>query len=513
MIELKPGQNTALGADIVRFTIEDSAGAPAELGALVVGTDLQVGDDRDAVRPAQPAAPGVRLSADGVEVTLSQVRADAHAVLLLASAATALPGLTAVLSENGTATARFAIVPAAGESALICFELYRRAGAWKLRAVGQGYAGGAAQLLAAHGAKPVAAPVAPSAPQPSAPTVVEARFQPPPVPTEVEHGLQRLWMIFEDAARSAASLVSSREYAANRLDQELSAAVADPALRNSAAGEAARAQAQRRHDELVATAEAAHQRDADQLAGELAEADTLVPQAMASWLSPVWATPPRPSDGIRLGELHAPDRGGLRVPYCVPVPLNRPLWVDTESSLAAAPVVGALLARLLAAVPDRRTVFDIIDLTGGLADLAGALGPRLAGPVVSDHLGISARLGELAHRAELADIAYQSGQGVPPTEHRVLVVSDFPHGYQSSDVVRVGQLMMRGDLIGLSLVIVGSGNIDQTDSTLAMLAQSCRQLPTMPGSPLFDPWAGSAWQLELDQLPSEPELRARYLRP
>lgn len=509
MIELKPGQNTALGADIVRFTIE---GAAAEPGALVVGTDLQVGDDRDAVSPAQPAAPGVRLSAGGVEVTLSQVRADAHAVLLLASAASALPGLTGVLTENGAVTARFAVAPAAGESALICFELYRRAGAWKLRAVGQGYAGGSAQLLAAHGAKPVAAPVAAPA-RPSAPTVVEARFQPPQVPTEVEHGLQRLWMIFEDAARSAASLLSSREYAANRLDQELSAAVADPALRNSAAGEAARAQAQRRHDELVATAEASHQRDADQLAGELAEADTQVPQAMASWLSPAWAAPSRPSDGIRLGELHAPDRGGLRVPYCVPVPLNRPLWVDTESTLAAAPVVGALLARLLAAVPDRRTVFDIIDLTGGLTDLANALGPRLAGPVVTDHLGISSRLGDLAHRAELADIAFQSGQGVPPTEHRVLVVSDFPHGYQSADVIRIGQLMMRGDLIGLSLVIVGSGSVDQTDSTLAMLAQSCRQLPTLPGTPLFDPWAGSAWQLELDQLPPEPELRARYLRP
>ncbi|WP_147124067.1 transporter, partial [Nocardia neocaledoniensis] len=334
----------------------------------------------------------------------------------------------------------------------------------------------------------------------------------PGIPLEVDHGLQRMWMIFEDAARSAAAMISAREYATKRLDQEMSEAVSNPATRNTPAADAARAAAQRRHDELVAVADADHRRDSDQLAREIAEADAVMPAALASWLAPAWTTKAVRSDGIRLGELYALDRGTLRVPYCVPVPLNRPLWVDTESSAAASRVVGALVARLVAALPDKPTKVDLIDLTGGLRGLAAPLAPLLAGPVVSDHTEIAARVGELAHAAELAEIAYNSGQAVPPSEHRILVAADFPHGYQPADIVRLGQLMVRGDLIGLSLVIVGSGGVDFGDGPLSLLAQSCRHLPTVPGTPLFDPWTGNAWELDLDMLPAEPELQARYLR-
>ncbi|MEW3821624.1 TerD family protein, partial [Pseudomonas aeruginosa] len=37
------------------------------------------------------------------------------------------------------------------ESAVVALELYRRQGAWKVRAVGQGYAGGLAELFADQG--------------------------------------------------------------------------------------------------------------------------------------------------------------------------------------------------------------------------------------------------------------------------------------------------------------------------------------------------------------------------
>ncbi|MBC7301664.1 MAG: TerD family protein [Nocardia sp.] len=513
MIHLKAGQNTALTADSVRFTAQTTGAV--ELGALVVGEDLRVRDEHDHVCASRPAAPGVSFAGAAVELTLSQVRADAHAVLLFVAAGQTLAAVTATLFENGSPAAEFVIAPTAGESALICLEVYRRGGGWKLRALGQGYAGGSTQLLTAHGVTappPQAWQAAPLAP-PSAPTETVAG----PVPTsgialEVDHGLQRMWMIFEDAARSAAALVSARDYATKRLDQELSEAVSNPATRNTPAADAARAQAQRRHDDLVALADADHRRDSDQLGHEIAEADAAMPAAMASWLAPAWTTRAARSDGIRLGELYALDRGGLRVPYCVPVPLNRPLWVDTESSAAAARVVGALLARLVAAIPDKPTRIDLIDLTGGLRTLAAPLAPLLAGPVIADHGEISTRLAELANAAELADIAYNSGHAVPPTEHRILVAADFPHGYQSSDVVRLGQLMVRGDLIGLSLVIVGSGSGEFGDGPVDLLAQSCRHLPTMPGTPLFDPWTGNAWELDLDMLPAEPELQARYLR-
>ncbi|MGM7646432.1 TerD family protein [Nocardia sp. JW2] len=637
MIHLKAGQNTALTADSVRFTAQTTG--TVELGALVVGEDLRVRDEHDHVCASRPAAPGVRFGGSSVELTLSQVRSDAHAVLLFVAAGHVLGPVTASFAENGVPAAEFVISPTAGESSLICLEVYRRGSGWKLRALGQGYAGGAAQLLSTHGvasqsnggaaqfgdtafggtqstsdgfapgasfggtgqggnpggaahsggsqggvpgaaahgggfqadmpgggaqggaahggglpggashgggvpggaayggaqggvsggvghgggAHGGSAPVAPgygaaaSAGPGSGPAVAptESHTQPAPapgIPLEVDHGLQRMWMIFEDAARSAAALVSARDYAAKRLDQELSEAVSNPATRNTPAADAARQAAQRRHDELVGRADADHRRDSDMLAREIAEADAVMPAALASWLAPAWTTRAAASDGIRLGELYAPDRGDLRVPYCVPVPLNRPLWVDTESSAAASRVVGALLARLVAAIPDRPTRIDLIDLTGGLRGLATPLSPLLAGPVIADHLDISPRLAELANAAELAEIAYHAGEVAPPKEHRILVAADFPHGYQATDVVRLGQLMVRGDLIGLSLVIVGTATPDAADAPATLLSQSCRHLPTLPGTPLFDPWTGNAWELDLDMLPLEPELQARYLR-
>ncbi|MEU0500156.1 TerD family protein [Nocardia sp. NPDC005998] len=541
MIQLKAGQNIVLTGDIVRFSAK--AGAALDVSALVVAQNLRVFDTGDFVFYNQTETAGVTLSEDGVTIRLAEVRADAQAVLLVVSADPAAPApsgglgaVTAALAVADIATAEFAINPAAGETALICLEVYRRGTDWKLRAVGQGYAGGLAVLLTAHGVE-VDEPATPQSGQPGQPSAAGLRDADPvsapgrasgqdtisgpgtgdsrasgPAPVEVAHGLERLWMIFEDAARSAAALISSRDYAMQRLDQELSAAVSDPATRNTPAAEDARRSAQRRCDDLIATAEGNHLRDSEQLMRELADADRQLPPSLATWDSPAWDRPPTPSDGIRLGELYAIERGPLRIPYCVPVPLTRPLWIDTETTAAATPIVGALLARLLAADPGRRTLVDMIDLTGAFAQLVGPLTPVLNGPPITDFGEISARLQALVDAAELAELAYSSGNFTPPTEHRVLLAADFPHGYQTSDAQRIAVLLMRGDLIGLSTVIVGTDESDSSDGTLAMLSQSCRHLPTMDGTPLFDPWTGSAWQLDLDLLPREPARQARFLR-
>ncbi|MEU7630163.1 TerD family protein [Nocardia sp. NPDC049220] len=528
MIQLKAGQNIPLTGDVVRFGAK--AEAALDVCALVVAENLTVFSSEDVVFYNQLATAGVVLAADEVTITLAEVRADAKAVLLVVSAdliafpdAVSLGPITATLSEGDTVTAEFAITPTAGETALICLEVYRRGAGWKLRAVGQGYAGGLAVLLAAHGVdlddEPAQSDPSPSSAARSgqgvpavtgpvsgdAPTGAGASL-------EVGHGLERLWMVFEDAARSAAALVSARDYAAERLDHELSLAVSDPVTRNTPAAEEARRVAQQRNDELIATAEHRHQRDTEQLMRELADADQALPPALASWDSPAWDKPVVPSDGIRLGELYAIDRGPLRIPYCVPVPLNRPLWIDTESTRAVAPVVGALLARLLAAAPQRQALVDIIDLTGAFSGFTGLLAPVLNGPLIADHADISGRLQAMVDAAELAELAYTSGALPAPTEHRVLLAADFPHGYQTSDAQRIGALIMRGDLIGLSTVIVGTNESDSADTTVATLSQSCRHLPTDGGTPLFDPWTGSAWQLDLDLLPQEPERQARFMR-
>lgn len=524
MIQLKAGQNLPLTGDVVRF--EAKAAAALDVSALVVAQNMRVFSSADFVFYNQTAAPGVTLSDNGVRMVLADIRADAQAVLLVVSADPAVPAqpgglgtVTATLSESDTATAEFVITPSSGETALICLEVYRRGTEWKLRAVGQGYAGGLAVLLTTHGVEvdddgsqsDAAAPQSRSVQQTM--TGLQAGDRPSDVPSlEVGHGLERLWMIFEDAARSAAALLSAREYAVNRLDDELSQAVSDPATRNTPVAETARRKAQQRYDDLVAQAEGNHRRDSDQLQQELVEADRQLPPSLASWESPTWDGPDIPADGIRLGELYSMERGSLRVPYCVPVPLNRPLWIDTESTAAVTPVVGALLARLLAAAPGRRTVVDMIDLTGAFRELAGLLTPVLHGSPITDHADISARLKTLADAAELAELAYDAGQATAPTEHRILLAADFPHGYQSSDAQRLGSLMLRGDLIGLSTVIIGSNESESIDAVVATLSQACRHLPTAGGTPLFDPWTGCAWELDLDLLPQEPERQARFLR-
>lgn len=332
VIQLKAGQNIPLTGDVLRFSAK--ASAALDVSALVVAENLRVFDASDFVFYNQPSTGGVALDGDEVSITLAEVRADAKAVLLVVSADPAAPGagelgpVTASLAENGTVTTEFAIAPAAGEAALICLEVYRRGDAWKVRAVGQGYAGGLPVLLPAHGVEVSGGPdAAAHAPHPAGDRDAIAGPQQAQHPTgapalEVSHGLERLWMIFEDAARSAAALISARDYAAKRLDEELSAAVSDPATRNTPVAEAKRQEAQRRSDELVAVAEGNHRRDSEHLMRELAEADRLLPPALASWSSPAWEGRAKPSDGIRLGELYAIERGPLRIPYCVPVPLT-----------------------------------------------------------------------------------------------------------------------------------------------------------------------------------------------
>jgi stress response protein SCP2 len=215
MIQLKAGQNIPLTGDVVRLIAK--AGAALDISALVVAENLRVLAPEDFVFHNRPRAQGVTLSDGSVTIRLAEVRADANAVLLVASAASdgqaGLGSVTAELVENDVVAAEFAITPLAGETALICLEVYRRGTGWKLRAVGQGYAGGFTQLLTAHGVEvdDVAADGASQAdPGPagvrsggqdtiSGPQARDARAG-GPVPVEVAHGLDRLWMIFEDAS-------------------------------------------------------------------------------------------------------------------------------------------------------------------------------------------------------------------------------------------------------------------------------------------------------------------------
>ncbi|RJO76884.1 transporter [Nocardia panacis] len=523
MIRLGAGQNIGLSADILVFTAR--AGVALDLSALVVGPAMRVFGSEGVVFFNQSHTAGVELDGTAITIRLERVRADAQAVLLVVSPdrADELGTLTAALSENGVPLAEFVTTPAFGETALICLELYRRGGGWKVRAVGQGYSGGLGVLFAAHGVEVDEAPStgprqSSGSPTSSGTTPVGANradtFESTgaQADSEVGFGLQRLWMIFEDAARSAAALKSARTYAADRLDQELSAAVADPTTRNTPAAEQMRRAAQRRGDELIAVAESNHLRDSEQLQSELRRAQELLPPALASWDAPSWDAPHRPGDGIRLGELYSLAHGRLRVPYCVPVPLSRPLWVAAESAATVAPVIGALLTRLVAATPDRRTVVDIVDPARACTGFLGLFTATLGGPPVTDRADIGELIDARAKAAEIAELSYRSGFLTAPAEHRILLLVDFPHGFEVSELDALAALLTRAEPFGLSTLIVGADPEDDTDEVVAAVARAAHRLPTVEGTPVFDPWTRNPWLLDLDTLPSEPHRRSRLLR-
>lgn len=492
------GQNAALPSSTLVFGA--SAAGSLELAAVITDTDLRAASAEDLVCYDKRTAPGLRLDSDRILIDLDAVRADADAVLCVASAdpaAGALAGLSSRLATaDGAVVAEFEVTPEAGETAVICWELYRRNGICKVRAIGSGYAGGLAELLPTHGIETDAVPADAQQADPSL------------VPVEEGRALERAWMIFEDAARSATSLESTRAYALMRLDQELSALVADPTMRTSRAGVVARESAQRRHDELVATAQRNHDRDAALLTTELATIDTQLPRPMATWWSPSWTDarrwphPPTPADGIRIGELSAPDRGSLTVPFCVQLPLGRPIWVDSESGVTALPVLSALTLRILSATP--MPLLDVVDLSGSLRLLTDPLSPVLACQVVRSPDAISATLAQLTDAVDLAELAELGGLGSPVSTHRLLILGDFPHGCTAEDLSRVTFLAARGAAIGLSILLVGGAAEVTDEEALLLLDEHCQLVPAVGDAVVHDPWIGTEWTLAPDTVPADP---------
>lgn len=517
---LVPGQNAPLQHRRLRFRA--SSVTPLDVSALVVDARLQAMSSDEFVFYNQPASSGVRLESDCLAIDLEQVRADAHGVLCLVSVdpaaaqRSAFTALSATLTDerNGDIV-EFAIPLRGGETAVICFELYRRQGDWKVRAVGQGYAGGLGQLIFTHGVEvddptPPAAPAtATAAAQPLTMPATTPSIQ----PLDRSRSFDRMWMIFEDAARSAAAFVSARDYATKRLDDELTAAVADPSMRNSQAGNEARAVAQKRHDDVVTTAQRTYQHDSDHLIRELATIDPQLPRPLASWDSPAWliqSSDTEPSDGIRIGTLSAADRGPLEVPFCVRLPLQRPLWIDSETPLAAAPVVASYVLRLLAA-NSPTPILDVVDLTGSLDKVTAPLERLITSGVVRSHLDISARLESISGAVELAEMAVSNGLADLAPPARVVVLSDFAAGYGAEDISKIIHLASVGPAFGLSLVIIGGDESRSTDQQLVALSRHCQHIPVSGQLRMYDPWTENEWEFTPDSVTADESRLARVL--
>ncbi|WP_300016495.1 CAP domain-containing protein [Pseudonocardia sp.] len=142
MIELVAGANTPLPGAAVAVRLDGGY----DLSALVLGSGGKVGGDGDFVFYNAPRAPGVSVAPGRVEVTPARLRAGAERVVVVASPdGPSGAGPRATLA--GPDGRPFARLPALGpEAALLLAEIYPRAGAWRVRAIGQGYSDGLAGL-------------------------------------------------------------------------------------------------------------------------------------------------------------------------------------------------------------------------------------------------------------------------------------------------------------------------------------------------------------------------------
>ena len=197
MIQLAKGANAPVTSTSLVATVE--VAAAADLSALLVTESGKVRSDADFVFYNQPNGPGVRCVPPSagqpwqVEVDLTQVPPDVHAVRLVTSlddhgrvfGQVGQP-VARLADRSGTPVAEFAMTGLGPESIVVALELYRRAGAWKVRAVGQGYAGGLDDLIRDHGVLVDEGPAQPTtasaAPSPTPPTGAPPPPSPPPSP-------------------------------------------------------------------------------------------------------------------------------------------------------------------------------------------------------------------------------------------------------------------------------------------------------------------------------------------
>ncbi|WP_143671117.1 TerD family protein, partial [Streptomyces sp. Ru87] len=162
--ELVRGQNHPLPG--TRLEIRISAGVPVVAGATLADERGRVTGADAVAHPASPSLPGIEVSRQAaadhrLAVDLQALAPAVHQVTVLLAlpdrtgGPTRFGGLPApfvsVTSLDGTEIAGYTVTGLDSESAVTALELYRRQGAWKVRAVGQGYAGGLADMLGDQG--------------------------------------------------------------------------------------------------------------------------------------------------------------------------------------------------------------------------------------------------------------------------------------------------------------------------------------------------------------------------
>ncbi|MCX4962079.1 TerD family protein [Streptomyces virginiae] len=625
--ELVRGQNHPVSQS--RVEIRVSAGTPVLALASLADEQGRFSGNGILAHPGARSLPGVESPGELADrhtfaVDLDEVAADVHrlGVLLVLPPGGpvrfgAVPAsYVAVADPEGAELAGYTLTGLDAETAVVALELYRRQGAWKVRAVGQGYAEGLGALLTDGGLPALAAaelaaaalgtiprtagadatlatmptlvgdlrapqtPAQAPAPTPEPPDPVPASGHPyagtpgpgdtptspptisyahprrrrtsnePPEPAPRPAAAQepgqaprpvagdaggwsmderlynQVWGMFEDLARTVAAYRSAVEFADSRMDRELDEALSDPRHRLGGSGNAARDTARARREELVAQAQAVLDRDLAQLIAESEVVEPALPAAYARWDNPVWhghRTPEESPLALRLGDLHLPERPDLRIPMLSRLPLERGLWIDngrtgSEAAMtmdtdrlrrAAMDMAVALAVRLLAVHPADRFSVHVIDAAGaGSASLAPLVRAGvLAGPPAAGAHGVTQTLAGLTRRVDLVQMALRAGapEDLPPdvdTADQLLIVHDFPHGFDDRAVTQLRYLADEGAAVGVHLLMVADRDeASAYGPLLDPLWRSLMRLSPVPDNHLADPWVHHAWTFEPDLPP------------
>ncbi|MEU9171448.1 TerD family protein [Streptomyces sp. NPDC048420] len=192
---MTPGSNIPL--PVTRVTVDVAAPVRLDVSGLLLTADGKVRSDDDFIFYNQPSGPGVTYRSgggtapDAITVDTAAVPPGIEKIVVTASPDAAgqtfqgiEPTATIRSADDSSVLATFTPPQLGTETALVIVEIYLRNGAWKARAVGQGYANGLAGIATDFGVS-VEEPAPAAAPTPVAPPQPVAPPPPPTVQTPV----------------------------------------------------------------------------------------------------------------------------------------------------------------------------------------------------------------------------------------------------------------------------------------------------------------------------------------
>lgn len=204
MPDLTRGANAPLAGTALQLAVAGARQGAVDLMVFQLADTGKVRSDADFIFFNQPSSPegAVRLTAaDQLSVDLARVPAAVESLAVAVALDDSVPGSLASIAGLGvtvTGASDRQSAPATGltsERAAVLVEIYRRAGAWKVRNVSAGWTAGLSGLVTAHGVSVDDAPAAPArvapalaAPPPAAPPAApppaaKPAAAPPPAPS------------------------------------------------------------------------------------------------------------------------------------------------------------------------------------------------------------------------------------------------------------------------------------------------------------------------------------------